>query len=395
MKTIWLVPLEKIETRYTYEWYDHIPAMIEKFCGENNLSFLRQDDAWHYEPFKDSNRPDVRLVNIEGALPEQQASTGAFINFASTNMWKSSQLQKIADHFHNGRVQPGDVFYFTDSWNPAIIQVRYMSDLLDIPVKIVGQWHAGWHDPNDFLGRKINSEWAPTFEASLFHAIDTNLFTTEAYIDLFQERLDPYLFANDHLSFGREADYLKKKILRCGYPNSYLIERLAKYRDTPKERIVLFPHRIAPEKQIEIFKDLEREVQSDPAFADVQFLVCQEQRLTKQQYHDMLGRSKVVFSAALQETYGIAQTEAIFAGAISLSPDRLSYEEMYIPDFLYPSDWTMNYAAYIENKESLVALIKDSLNMDDATRNHLIDSQLEFLRTNYIGDVQICKALIG
>lgn len=395
MKTIWLVPLEKIETRYTFEWYDHIPAMIDKFCFDNSIPFMRQDIPWHYANFKDKNLPFIRLVNIEGDLPSQSASEGAFINFASTNMWKSSQLMKIAEHFYADRVKAGDVFYFTDAWNPAIIQVRYMSDLLDIPVKIVGQWHAGWHDPHDFLGRKIKSEWAPTFEASLFHAIDVNLFTTSAYIDLFKERLDAYIFAaEDDRTFGEEENYLSKKILRCGYPNSYLVEHLAKYRDTPKERIVLFPHRIAPEKQLDIFKDLERVVRSDPEFADVQFLVCQEQKLTKPEYHDILGRSKVVFSAALQETYGIAQTEAIFAGAISLSPDRLSYSEMYYSPFLYPSELTESFSDYFMNRDELVALIKEALRTPDDIRNTLIDEQIKSLVANYIGDNQICKVLI-
>lgn len=389
MKTIWLVPLEKIETRYTYEWADHIPAMIEKACAERELRFLRQDKPWHYDVYGQHEvKPEIRLVNIEGSLPDQVASTGAFINFASTNVWKSSQAHKIADHFNAGRVKAGDVFYFTDAWNPTIIQVRYMSDLLGIPVHIVGQWHAGWHDPNDFLGRNIENDWAGTFEASLFHAIDTNLFTTKAYIGLFFDRLDSFI------NTTKGTRYARKKILRCGYPNSYLVEKLRPHRQTLKERIVLFPHRLAPEKQLDIFKDLEREVKSDPDFADVQFIVCQEQKLTKTQYHELLGRSKIVFSAALQETYGIAQTEAIFAGAISLSPDRLSYSEMYKTPFLYDSALTESFDAYTFNKEELICIIKSALLTPDDLRESLIDEQTQYLIDNYIGDTQICNLLI-
>jgi hypothetical protein len=390
MKTIWLVPLEKIETRYTYEWADHIPAMIEKYCAQNNIKFLRQDDAWHYAHFREYNTPEVRLVNIEGDMPTQDASTGAFINFASTNVWKSSQAQKIADHFHNDRVQPGDVFYFTDAWNPAIIQVRYMSDLLDIPVTIVGQWHAGWHDPNDFLGRKIKSEWAPAFEASLFHAIDINLFTTEAYIKLFFSRLRDYLLAGDETQAS-----LREKILRVGYPNSYLFDKLAPYSVKPKENIILFPHRIAPEKQIEIFYDLENTFANEPGYEDYKFIVCQEKQLTKPEYHDLLGRSKLVFSAALQETYGIAQTEAIFAGAMSLSPDRLSYSEMYFKRFLYPSEWTLSFESYLAHKEELVNKIKEMLTQfdDPSYGSNGLLQQSGMLMEHYIGDTQICYAL--
>ena len=31
-------------------------------------------------------------------------------------------------------------------------EVKYMSQLLEIPIKIHGLWHAGNYDPNDFMG---------------------------------------------------------------------------------------------------------------------------------------------------------------------------------------------------------------------------------------------------
>lgn len=381
---IWLVPLEKIETRYTYEWYDHIPNMFATYCKNNLMPFRYVEYESRYIV---RDTVDVLMINVSGEMPEQTASTGAFINFASTNVWKSSQGQKIAQAFYEGSVKAGDKFYFTDAWNPTIIQVRYMSDLLGIPVHIVGQWHAGWHDPNDFLGRNIvHPEWAATFEASLFHAIDTNLFTTDAYIELFFDRL------SDFIGYSKVSRYSKNKILRTGYPNSYLRETLRKYKDVQKERIVLFPHRIAPEKQLDIFKDLARLSGAIPDMKDVKWLVCQEQHLTKPEYHDMLGRSQIVFSAALQETYGIAQTEAVFVNAFPLSPDRLSYSEMYKPEFLYPSEWTDSFDDYAINRNALMNKIREMMNTP-VMYQEALPAQEQYLVENYIGDEQICKHL--
>ena len=58
--------------------------------------------------------------------------------------------------------------------------------------------------------------------------------------------------------------------------------------------------------------------------------------MTKDEYHNILGEAKIVFSANLQETLGISAYEGALVGAIPMVPDRLSYTEMYDDDFKYP-----------------------------------------------------------
>jgi hypothetical protein len=102
----------------------------------------------------------------------------------------------------------------------------------------------------------------------------------------------------------------------------------------------LFPHRIAPEKQVEIFRDLKEHL---PQY---EFVVCQDQQLTKNEYHNLLGEAKLVFSANLQETLGISWYEGAVVDAIPMVPDRLSYSEMAFDTFKYPSKWTESFEAY-------------------------------------------------
>jgi hypothetical protein len=108
----------------------------------------------------------------------------------------------------------------------------------------------------------------------------------------------------------------------------------------PKRDLILFPHRIAPEKQVEIFRDLKEHL---PQY---EFIVCQDQQLTKNEYHNLLGEAKLVFSANLQETLGISWYEGAVVDAIPMVPDRLSYSEMAFDTFKYPEIWTRNWENY-------------------------------------------------
>ena len=180
---------------------------------------------------------------------------------------------------------------------------------------IHGFWHAGNYDKNDFLGRLINSQWVKTFEKSLAQAIDYNWFASDYHLNMFRK------------NFG----YKEIELFRTGWPMEYLNDM---FEPKPKENIILFPHRIAPEKQPEIFRDLKE------SMPEYEFVICQEQELNKNEYHNLLGEAKMVFSANLQETLGISWYEGCLVDTMPLVPNRLSYSEMAIPEFAYPSIWT-------------------------------------------------------
>ena len=154
--------------------------------------------------------------------------------------------------------------------------------------------------------------------------------------------------------------------------------------------LILFPHRLAPEKQLDIFRDLAA------TLPQYEWVVCQEQHLTKPQYHALLGQAKMSFSAALQETLGIAQAEAAIAGAMPLSPRRLAYNEQYNAPFLYPGDWTASWHAYVANKDFLVSYIRTL--MDDYATPKMqaaITAQEQALKASYLTAVPLYQYLVG
>lgn len=327
MSNVFLVDLEAVETRYTGQWKRHIPDLLRK-AGHN-----------------------VQVLSGPEDIPSA-TTPGAFLNFGGTNIYKSSQVEQMGRLFCAGAVKPGDHFLFTDAWHPGIINLKYMSELLDIPVTTHGLWHAGSYDPQDFLGRLVGDKpWVRNAEKSFFHAFDHNYFATEFHIELFMRNLlnDGMVMENpwfeEDLTDALEGKI--DKIVRTGWPMEYMVDTLENYCTNPKRDLILFPHRIAPEKQVEIFRDLAKQL---PQY---EFVVCQDQQLDKHEYHKLLGRAKIVFSANLQETLGISCYEGALVEAIPMVPDRLSYSEMYYEGFKYPSEWTQDWDSYLIHRQEL------------------------------------------
>ena len=144
----------------------------------------------------------------------------------------------------------------------------------------------------------------------------------------------------------------------------------------PKRDLILFPHRIAPEKQVEIFRDLKEHL---PQY---EFVVCQDQQLTKNEYHNLLGEAKMVFSANLQETLGISWYEGALVDAIPMVPDRLSYSEMALDTFKYPSKWTESFKAYTVYRPDICKTIIEHME-NYRTRLPSLNKQVDTLTGNF------------
>lgn len=330
MAKIFVIDIEAVETRYTGQWKNHVPELLRK-AGHN-----------------------VQVIAGPTDIPSA-TTPGAFLNFGGTNIYKSSQVEQLGRLFCAGSISAGDHFLFTDAWHPGIINLRYMSELLNIPVKIHALWHAGSYDPQDFLGRLVgNKPWVRHAEKSFFWAIDHNYFATDFHIDMFVQNL-----LNNGVGIPEwtpdDVDDLKKsgRIVRTGWPMEYMETELAAYKNMPKRDMVLFPHRLAPEKQVEIFRDLANQL---PQY---EFVICQDQPRTKHEYHTLLGQSKIVISVSLQETLGIGCYEGAIVDSFPMVPDRLSYREMYDDQFKYPSNWTWDWNHYVANRQELCQRIVD------------------------------------
>lgn len=347
--TVYVVDIEAVDTRYTKQWKEHLPKQMR--------------DA------------GLDVVVITGGEVPQATTPGAFLNFAGTNNYKSQQMLEISRMFAMGDIKDGDYFLYTDAWNPTVIQLKYMAELLGIRIRIGGLWHAGSYDPHDFLGRLIgDTPWVRNAESSMFYCYDDNFFATRFHSNLFLRELlgVDYLFADDETDEWQNNTSNKQEAERVkivGWPMEYLKGIMAPYAHIEKKQKIIFPHRLAPEKQVEIFRDLAA------SMPEYEWFVAQDQQLTKQEYHTHMAESKLMFSANLQETLGITSYEAALVGTMPMVPDRLSYKEMW--STAYPSKWTKDWKSYQKYKSELMSTIRQIMNANKDVRKHALDMSNE------------------
>ena len=239
-----------------------------------------------------------------------------------------------------------------------------------------GLWHAGSYDPQDFLGRLIgDAPWVRHAEKSFFFSYDHNYFATDFHIKMFARNL-----------FDTYDDGSNPYVTQTGWPMEYMPNELAPYKNLKKRNLILFPHRLAPEKQVEIFKDLANRL---PQY---EFVICQEKELSKHEYHTLLGEAKIIFSANLQETLGISCYEGTLVNAIPLVPDRLSYTEMYQSHFRYPSVWTENFQSFDTYRYELCEMIVQDIETYE-NRIPWIEQQAEELSKKFFSATNLLKNL--
>jgi len=349
MKTIFIVPIEPIDQRYTEQWYTNIPKILREEITERKLNYI--------------------VHTIDGLQLDEGTTKGAFLNFATTNTYKSKQVELISRLFNNNLVKPGDKFLITDAWNFAITAIKYMSELLNVPVEIHSIWHAGNYDPSDILGMRMSTNWASNQERSWYYASDYNYFATYFHLNMFVT----------NLSVNPSRAY------RSGQPHTPIIEKLTPLKQNLKSNMIMFPHRLNGDKQPEIARDLIR-------YYDV--LLTQEQNLSKESYYKLLGEARAVFSCSLHENLGISMMEGTLAGAIPIVPDRCSYSEMYLDVFKYPSEWTSSLDNYKKHKNDLFYFIGNVIDnyvflYDD------MEKQRQILIENYLKPTAMINHLLS
>lgn len=346
---IWVFPLEPLDGRYTKQWYNEIPELLE------------------------GHGADVK--NAIGKQRSSTTSSGAFLDFADTNSWKSTQLADFVRALHNGEVGDSAHILFTDFWNPAILQVAYMRDLLEKDWVVHGIAHAGAYDPTDILGLKMRKPWSYEAEKSFYYACDYVYFGTHFHADMFERNLE----------IPEEERF---RTMVSGQPHGAILEQMKSVTvKSVEDRTfdVIWPHRYNEDKQPEIAEDLSK---------DFSMLITQKQQLSKSAYYDAMASSKVMFSCSLHENLGISIMEGVLVGTLPLVPDRCSYSEMYLPEFKYPSAWTENYENFMAYRPQLVNRLNTMLDNFDSYAD-VMSIQKDILVNNYLSADVMVSTLTG
>jgi hypothetical protein len=272
------VPIERLEERYSAQW-----------------------DDWFQAAFK---REGIEFIKV-GSSENKVITHGQFLDVIETNRYKAGQLKVVMDIIALDPMKPTTVF-FMDLWFPGIQSLAYIREGMSAPLKIKGMLHAGTYDPHDFLTQKSMGVWGLPFEQSILNLADKIFIATEFHKAL--------------MEWSGLTPVNKDKFEIVPWPVEH------EYLETIKEDIVLFPHRLAPEKQPEQF-DLLKMMYSKKYSHFPRWFKTKDVAKTKAEYHWWLAKSKVAVSCALQETYGLAMIEAVNNGCFPVAPNRLSYPE--------------------------------------------------------------------
>jgi len=315
-KKLWNVPIETLDIRYTKQW-----------------------NVWIPEYFRSIGLDYETIYGDE--LVYNKIENGSFLDVVGTNYFKASQLQKICQLIQDGKVKENDVFFFHDLWFPGLEMLAYIRDGLGLKFKIAGIFHAGTWNPCDFTTVKGMERWARHIETGWLSLglIDVAFVATEVHKE--------FIVNNRNVT--------PDKIVVSGLPLYDEVSPCTK----EKENICVFPHRLFQDKHPELFDKLANTLKATKEFRDWQFIKTQDQKLTKEEYYDLLRRSKIAVSFADHENWGIAMQEAAFAGCIPFVPNKRSYPELFPDLFLYTNsdflNWDfMMYAARPEFYETTV-----------------------------------------
>ena len=332
---LYLITLENLENRYSTQWRKWI---------KNDLT-----------------QAGIEYSEIDGNQTSNVVKGANFLNPNLSSIWKAEQNIKIAKLFENNQIKNGDKFLFYDAWDWNVIALRYMSILNDIPINLFGMWHAGSYDPQDLLGQMDKKGYLLSFEQSLIENLNKSFVATDFHKNMMVKNLE----------------IPEEKVIVTGFPYNFTELDKYKIQYEEKENIVLFPHRLSKEKNPKFLKSMKNKIKGKIIF-------CQEEALSKDKYHKMLARSKVVFSASTQETWGIGTFEGMYLGCVPVIPERLSYIEMYFNRF--------KYEKICENENDLSDIINFIFNnykyfIDDMKEN------IKFLKKNYCTFNNILKEI--
>lgn len=260
---------------------------------------------------------------------------GQWLDTFGTTKYRNLQINIVAGLFEQGSIKDGDLFLVGDVWYPGIENIRLMADLSKVKIKIAGWHYAGTADPADLLHNQVGY-WAKAWEHWLMnYGLDAVCVGSMYHKNLLRA------------AFGRKIDIYPLGL--AWQPDEVRRGR----QNITKEKIVVFPHRIATEKDPEGFYQLAKKfagngwtfavstnnakvadaVAVDPLAENVQ-VICHK---TKKDYYDFLATCSIYYSNATQETFGYALHEAIALGLSVVAPMRCSYPEMlnYDTRFLF------------------------------------------------------------
>ena len=252
---------------------------------------------------------------VEGDCPmDGGIEDGWFLDTFKTSIYKASQMAKIVRIIHSNPRAKYTVF-FHDLWFPGIETLGYIRDLSGVDIKVAGYFHAGAYDITDLLGMTPRiQDWGRRLERIWCNHLIDQIYVGSAY----------------HAKKLWDLGVDEEKVKVAGLPMA-----TGRPPDRPSWESrtfdVVFPHRLTDDKGMEDFNYIRHAL----SVQGHDVTVTHDEGFSKADYIHRLADTKVIFSTANHENFGIGTMEAVMQGCHPVLPNRCVYPELYPADWLY------------------------------------------------------------
>ena len=315
---------------------------LEPYEGRYTL----QLEEWSRRAFK---RRGIDWVNVPGTTIDNTKAiqVGQVLDAHGRSYFAMSQMMNLVQMMRNGEVTGEDVIFFEDMFQPGMESLPYIMD--QIPAeqrpKVWIRCLAQAVDPDDFVHVWGMGKWMSLYEEMCNEFVTGVLASNEemvAHMKIANWKAPIYNISG--LAFDKT-----EVALRVGEINTW----------EKRDNRVVFAARFDQEKQPDFFMDMIEEWYGTPGTPEVEFAILQggplrsnnpkyierarkmEERgqlkiyenLKKNDYYDIVNRSKVLFNCALQDWTSNTVSEADALGCNVLFPAYRSFPEIFANDY--------------------------------------------------------------
>ena len=356
MRKLFYMGLEPYEGRYTLQLQD-----------------------WSERAFKKRN-VDYVIVPGETIDNTKSISVGQVLDAHGRSYFGMSQIMNLVQMMRNGDVTSEDAVFFEDMFQPGMESLPYI--LCQVPEqhrpKIYLRCLAQAVDPDDFVHVWGMAKWMSLYEQMCNEIPNVNILATneEMVAHMRIANWSAPIYNISGLSFGKEE----------------VISRVAKINSwEERDNRVVFAARFDQEKQPDFFMDIVQEVLSQRP--DVEFAILSGgplrsnnikyverakdleistngrfkiyENLKKNDYYDLVNKSKVLFNCALQDWVSNTVSEADALGCNVVYPAYRSFPETFA------NDYTRLYVPW--SKRDAIDKIKMSLQKPHGNQGRISD----------------------
>ena len=344
--TIWYFPIETIKSRYTQQLCENwMPSALISACKRYNKNFeIIQGE---------SNRDFIKVGSVLDATGRGIYSLQQSINF----------LKQI----DSGNVKTNDIIFLQDYWTSGLEAVFYALDLHKIKVNLYSMCHAQSVDEFDFTYPM--RDWMRHFELGLDNKHSGIFVASTIHKQQLRECgfKSPIYVVSLPISYKEVEDRMKD--MQKNTENSVVYSSRIDWEKNPKFMLRVAKRFLDENRDWKWYvttSNKELRSNDESIIKDIRKMELKESRfkvltnLTKDEYYEILCKSKIQFNSSKQDYVSWTLLEAVIAECDICYPNFRSFIECIPEDRRYEN----------ENVESAVKLLSNIIK-NSRTHKHI------------------------